>query len=214
MNMPKRPGPPPPTSHERMSARPWDASYQGERPAPWDIGRPQEAFIRVADSHGFVGPVLDAGCGTGEHALLAASQGLPVLGVDLAETAVALARQKAADRVIDAEFAVADAFELDRLGRSFATVLDCGMFHTCDVEERPKYVASLASVTERDGTLYLLCFSENAPAIGPHPVHQEELRGAFDHASGWNVVAVEPDLIRTTFMRDGAPAWFATIERR
>ncbi len=119
-----------------------------------------------------------------------------MLGVDLAETAVALAREKAVDRGIDAEFAVADAFELDRLGRSFATVLDCGMFHTCDEEERPKYVASLASVTERDGTLYLLCFGDKAPALGggPHPVHQDELRAAFDARSGWDVVTIDPDL--------------------
>jgi hypothetical protein len=44
-------------------------------------------------------------------------------------------------------------------------------------------------------------------------VHQDELRAAFDHHSGWDVVAIEPDLIRTTFMRDGVPAWFATMKR-
>jgi SAM-dependent methyltransferase len=205
----------PPTSHERASGRDWDASYRDQRPAPWDIGRPQEAFVRVAEADGFNGPVLDAGCGTGEHALLAASLGVPVLGVDVAETAIELARAKAADRGLDAEFSVADVFELDRLGRSFATVLDCGMFHTCDEEERPRYVASLASVTDRDGTLRLLCFGDKAPALGggPHPVHQDELRAAFDHHSGWDVVAIEPALIRTTFMRDGVPAWFATIKR-
>jgi hypothetical protein len=33
------------------------------------------------------------------------------------------------------------------------TVLDCGLFHTFDDDERPRNVASLASVTEHDGTL-------------------------------------------------------------
>lgn len=41
-----------------------------------------------------------------------------------------LAREKAVVRGIEVEFAVADAFELERLGRSFETVLDCGLFHT------------------------------------------------------------------------------------
>jgi SAM-dependent methyltransferase len=203
----------PPTSHERSSGRDWDASYRENRPAPWDIGRPQAAFVRVAAAPGFAGPVLDAGCGTGEHALLAASLGVPVLGVDLAETAIERARAKAADQGIDAEFQVADALELDRLGRTFATVLDCGMFHTCDDDERARYVASLASVTDRDSTLYLLCFSDLAPAIGPRRIREEELRAAFDSQDGWNVVAIDPDLIQTTFMQDGAPAWFATIKR-
>jgi len=59
------------------------------------------------------------------------------------------------------------------------TVLDCGLFQTFDGEERPGYVASLASVTEHDGTLYVLRFSDDGPDTGPHPVSQEELRAAF-----------------------------------
>ena len=100
--------------------------------------------------------MLDAGCGTGENALHVASLGLSVLGVDVAETALAIAREKADDRGIEVEFAAADAFHLERLGRRFDTVLDCGLFHTLDGDERPGYVASLASVTKHDGTLYVL----------------------------------------------------------
>jgi hypothetical protein len=94
-------------------------------------------------------------------------------------------------------------------------VLDagCGLFHTFDRDERPGYVASLASVTEHDGTLYVLCFSDEGPDIGPHPVSQEELRAAFKPSTGWNVVAIEPDRVQTRYHDDGAPAWFATIRR-
>jgi len=206
-----------PTSHERISGRPWDASYH-DGPAPWDIGQPQPAVVRLASEGGFTGAVLDAGCGTGENALhvasLRAPAGLPVLGVDVAETALAIARQKAADRGIAVEFAAADAFHLERLGRRFETVLDCGLFHSFDSDERTQYVASLASVTEHDGTLYLLCFSDDGPGTGPHPVSQEELRAAFTPRNGWDVAAIEADRIQTRFHDDhGAPAWFATIKR-
>ena len=136
-----------PTSHERMSGLPWDASYR-DGPAPWDIGRPQPAVVRLASGGGFAGAVLDAGCGSGENALHVAALGLPVLGVDVAETALAIAREKATARGIEAEFAAADALQLECLGRRFQTVLDCGLFHTLDGDERPRYVASLASVTE------------------------------------------------------------------
>ena len=37
-----------PTSRERATARPWDDSYRGEEPAPWDVGRPQPAVVRLA----------------------------------------------------------------------------------------------------------------------------------------------------------------------
>jgi SAM-dependent methyltransferase len=157
--------------------------------------------------------VLDAGCGTGENALHLASLGLSVLGVDVAETALAIAREKADDRGIVAAFAEADAFRLERLGRRFETVLDCGLFHTFDAEERPDYVASLASVTEHEGTLYVLCFSDDGPDAGPHPVSEDELRAAFDPSRGWKVAAIEPDRLQTRFHDNGAPAWLATIKR-
>ena len=83
-----------PTSHERMAGRPWDASYQ-DGLAPWDIGYPQPAIARLVSEGGFSGTVLDAGCGTGENALLVASLSLSVLGIDVAETALASAREKA-----------------------------------------------------------------------------------------------------------------------
>jgi SAM-dependent methyltransferase len=168
----------------------------------------------VAAEGGFVGAVLDAGCGTGENALHIASLGLPVLGVDVAETALAMAQAKAKNRGIDVEFAFVDAFQLERLGRSFETVLDCGLFHTFDGDERPRYVASLASVTDHDGTVYVLCFGDEGLDTGPHPVSCEELVAAFDTSNGWNIAAIEPDRIQTRFHGDnGTPAWLATIKR-
>jgi ubiquinone/menaquinone biosynthesis C-methylase UbiE len=170
-------------------------------------------MVRLASEGGFSGAVLDAGCGTGENALHIAALGLSVLGVDIAETALGIAREKASDRGIEIEFAAADAFALERLGRRFQTVLDCGLLHTFDGDERPGYVASLASVTEHEGTLYVLCFSDVGPDTGPHPISQDELRTGFHTSTGWNVAALEPDRIHTTYHHDGAPAWLATIKR-
>lgn len=208
----------PPTSHERMTGLPWDASYH-DGPAPWDTGQPQPAIVRVASEGGFAGPVLDAGCGTGENALQVASLGLPVLGVDVAETALATARAKAPSVALrltslEVDFAAADALQLQRLERKFETVVDCGLFHTFDRSERPGYGASLASVTEHGGTLYVLCFSDEGLDTGPHPVSQEELRSAFGPGDGWDVAAIVPDRVQTRYHDDlGAPAWLATIKR-
>lgn len=195
-----------PTSHERMTGLPWDASYL-EGPAPWDFGGPQPAVVRAAGS--FTGTVLDAGCGSGENALHLASRGLPVLGVDVAETALAIARRRASELGLDAEFLTADALHLERLGRRFDTVLDCGLFHAFDADERVAYVKSLEAVTK--GTLYILCFSDGEKA-GPHPVKREALTKPF--GAGWRVKAIVEERVRTRFHDEaGAPAWFATIER-
>jgi SAM-dependent methyltransferase len=195
-----------------MTGLPWDASYH-DGPAPWDIGRPQPPIVRLASEGRFAGAVLDAGCGTGENTLYVASLGLSVLGVDVAETALAIARTKAAARAIEAEFAAADVFQLQRLGRTFQTVLDCGLFHTFNGDERPAYVTSLASVTGRGATLYVLCFSDDGPGPGPHPISQDELRSAFTPGTGWHVAAIEAERIQTNFHDHGAPAWLATVKR-
>ncbi|MGV9678225.1 class I SAM-dependent methyltransferase [Nocardia sp. NPDC003482] len=196
-----------------MTGQPWDASYR-DGPPPWDIGGPQPVVVRLAAAGAFTGSVLDVGCGTGENALHIAALGLPVLGVDVAETALAQAREKAARRGIAAEFEVADAFALERLGRRFDTVLDCGMFHTCDADERRVYVASLAAATIVGGALYLLCLSDEGPNLGPHPVSRTEIEAAFGPGSGWAVEAVESASIRTLFHdENGASAWCATVRR-
>ena len=52
-------------------------------PAPWDIGRPQPAFVRLAEQGLLAGRVLDSGCGTGEQTLLAAAHGADATGVDV-----------------------------------------------------------------------------------------------------------------------------------
>jgi SAM-dependent methyltransferase len=200
-----------PTSHERLHGAPWNASYL-DGPAPWDLGRPQAAVLRLAREGAFAGAVLDAGCGTGENALHVAASGRRVLGVDVAETAVAIARAKAAERGLDAEFAVADAVQRDRLGREFETVLDTGLFHTFDGDERRTYVAGLAAVTRAGGHVFVLCFSDaGGESRGPHPVGEDELRAAF--GEGWRVVSISPEPIETRFHPHGAPGWLAKVQR-
>jgi 2-polyprenyl-3-methyl-5-hydroxy-6-metoxy-1,4-benzoquinol methylase len=107
----------------------WDASYTAGTSAPWDIGRPQPAFVRLADEGRLTARLLDAGCGTGENALLAASRGADVTGIDVAPTAIARARAKASERGLTARFEVADALDLGRLSLTVDTVIDSGVFH-------------------------------------------------------------------------------------
>ena len=142
-----------------------------------------------------------------------ASLGLPVLGVDVAETALTLAREKAHQRRLDTQFAVADALHLERLGRRFKTVIDSGLFHTFNAEEQAKYAQSLASAAEPGATLYVLCFSNEGPELRPHPVTRSALQAAFHIPHGWKILTINPDRIHTRFHTHGISAWLATIQR-
>src|SRR5215470_6342344 len=103
-------------------------------PAPWDIGKAQPRFVAIADR--VTGPVLDAGCGTGEHALFFAARGYRVVGIDFVEEAVRRARRKAAERGLAVEFLVQDALTLGNWGACFASVIDCGLFHVFSDADR------------------------------------------------------------------------------
>lgn len=58
----------------------------------WEIGRPQKAFIDVADQ--ITGSILDAGCGTGENALFFAKRGHKVTGIDFLTEPIMLAHSR------------------------------------------------------------------------------------------------------------------------
>jgi cyclopropane fatty-acyl-phospholipid synthase-like methyltransferase len=200
-----------------MTGGSWDDAYQRNQ-APWDIGRPQPAIVRVADAGELVAPVLDVGCGSGEHALLAATNGLEVTGVDISHLAIERARAKARQRGLSAEFLVGDALDLpaaQRLAPPFQTVIDTGCFHTFANADRPVYAASLAAVVEPGGLLHLLCFSEHTPGEdGPRRVTQAEIRAVFSR--DWIVDRIEPESFAVNAQWRGPQpnAWLARIVRK
>ena len=198
----------------------WDAVYAGT--PPWDIGRPQPAFLALAESGALRGPVLDVGCGTGEHTLMSAALGLDATGVDIAPTALAIARRKAAERDLAARFIVWDATNLAALGERWQTILDSGLFHVFDDADRARYVASLLAVLEPGGRYHMLVFSDRqGGSVGPRRISQAEIREAF--ADGWSIRSIQPTIMETNtgFLtsgdaddRRGAQAWIVEIERR
>ncbi len=96
-----------------MSPSGFEFAYQGT--PPWDIGRAQPAIVRLEEAGAITGRVLDVGCGTGENALYLAARGHQITGVDAAPTAIARARQKAAERGLPATFHVGDVLALGEM---------------------------------------------------------------------------------------------------
>jgi cyclopropane fatty-acyl-phospholipid synthase-like methyltransferase len=178
--------------------------------APWDIGKPQPAFIETADK--ITGNILDAGCGTGDSSLFFASRGNQVTGIDFLEEPIKRARLKAAERGVAVAFLVKDALTLADWGERFDNVIDSGLFHVFTDEQRTQYVHGLSIVLKPGGRLFLMCFSDEEPGNGgPRRVSKTELHQAF--ADGWEIESIQaykietrPNLQGFTFSEGGPKA--------
>lgn len=170
-----------------------EAMYNGEfrlpdgevMPPPWEIGEPQPVVLDLIDRERIVGRVLDAGCGTGLHAIYLADNGFEVVGFDAAPTAIQRARRRAAENRSSARFVLADAADLPPLGE-FDTVLDIGLFHVLDAERQAHYAAGLHRALKPDGIAYVVVFAQAVPV--------DTLRTAF--GAGWELP--EPERVSLT----------------
>ena len=204
--------------HYATALEGFTAHYRGN--PPWETGAPQPPFVAAAAL--VRGPLLDAGCGTGNASLFFAERGLDVTGIDFVEEAIRRARAKADARGLNVEFMVRDAMTFGEWDRRFASVVDSGLFHVYagapSAEKRGRYVRGLAHVLTPGGRLFLLSFTDAAAEGG---VSRQELLDAF--ADGWDVESLE--LVRgevnpafaaeqpDAFQPGGPELWFAVIRR-
>lgn len=198
--------------HDRSS---FESLYAGQ--PRWEIGRPQQAFINVADQ--ITGSILDSGCGTGENAFFFARRGHKVTGIDFLAEPIMIAKRKTAERNLSATFLQKDALALKDWLERFDNVFDSGLFHVFSDDDRRRYVDGLATALKPGGRLFLLCFSDAEPGDqGPRRVSRKEIEDAF--ADGWVVESIEPsryevrpDPKDTSFLHGGPKAWFVVARR-
>lgn len=198
------------TSGHRSGVPRFERMYAGTAPIAWEIAKPQPRIQELADSGAFHGRVLDVGCGTGDIALMAASLGLPTLGVDAAPTAIAHAKRKAAAHGIEARFLEWDALNLAGLEEQFDTVIDIGLFHCFADADRTALADSLAAALAPGGRYFMMCFSDKEPGTwGPRRIPESDIRSSFP--SPWHVETLEPALL--TINPGFARAWLAVMTR-
>ena len=192
----------------------FDSIYR-ETP-PWDIGAAQPAILELVDAHPPESPVLDAGCGSGDHAIALARRGLQVVGVDVVGAAIEQARAKAEaggpDVAARLELLVGDALRPSLLGRRFGAVVDSGFYHLFDQDTRDRYADDLAATLAPGGRLYLLEFAVEFDIPNtPLTVTGDELRARFTADRGWRIAELRPAQFLSRIAP--VPAVAACIER-
>lgn len=191
----------------------FDSVYQGT--APWDVGKAQPALSALLDDYPPEGPALDLGCGSGDLAFALAERGLEVVGVDFAEGAIALAREKAkslrpdAARLVD--FRVADALRPSRLQRRFRSAFDSGFLHLFEPTSVEPFVEELAATLHTGGRYYLLAFAVEFAPPSPRALTEEELASQFTPEGGWRILEVRRAVFESRIAP--VPAVCACVER-
>ncbi|MCU4972237.1 class I SAM-dependent methyltransferase [Halobacteria archaeon AArc-m2/3/4] len=120
------------------------ADYYFQPRAEW--GEETVAFLERIESRG--GPILDAGCGAGQHALWLQDRGLAVTGIDVSPNAVEAARERGLEdaRVMDM---FETDFERDRFHVVYALGTQIGLAGS--FAGLRDLLAEFARITDEDG---------------------------------------------------------------
>lgn len=173
--------------------------------APWSIGEPQPELAALIEQGKFHGDVLDVGCGEAAISLHLAERGYTTVGLDIAPTAIELARAEAARRgLTNASFEVADITSFTGYDDRFGTIVDSTLFHSIPVESREGYLRSIARAAASDASYFALVFDRAAlpevPGPAPSPVTADELREVV--SKYWVVDEVRPARIHANLPTD------------
>lgn len=109
-------------------------------------------FLEKELAHDRSRVILDIGCGTGRHAVELARRGYTVTGVDLSESQLARAREKAREAGVDVTLLLRDAAALEfDAGFDFALMVCEGAFPLQETDEKNFAVLRCAARALRPG---------------------------------------------------------------
>ena len=196
----------------RLLAR-WDSAYRRDDSPGWDTGRPSSNLQAVL-SEGLIKPgrAAELGCGTGTNVIYLARQGFDVTGIDIAPTALTIARDKAGTAGVKAEWLLADVTRAPNL-KPFDFIFDRGCYHGVRRTNAAGYVATLRRLTRRGSRILILAGNANEERhYGPPRVKEEEIRADF--SEDFRIVKLRETRFDSSQPGgQGALAWLILLER-
>jgi len=193
----------------------WDAAYRRKKLPGWDVGRPASELVQTIQA-GTIKPgrALVLGCGTGTSAIYLAGKGFDVTAVDVAPTALTLAKAKADKAGVSVRWLVADVVALPEL-EPFDFIFDRGCYHHVRRYDAKGFVSNVRRLT-REGSFFLLLAgnANETRHYGPPRVKETELVTdlaadfAFQELREMRFEGRDPN------RKSGPMAWYALLRRR
>lgn len=162
-------------------ARAWEERYRAGE-LRWDKGEPAPGLVDFLAAYPDLprGSVLVPGCGTGHDARAWAAAGFTVTAMDIAPSAIRLARERTpAELASRLEWRVGD-FLGDPPWRQFDWLFEHTLFCAIDPADRSAYVEAAARWVRPGGWFLAIHYLNPASPDGPpFGVRREELERAF-----------------------------------
>ena len=178
----------------------------------WEIDRPQISVKSLFEAGKFKGKILELGCGTAENSIYLNKEGFEVVGIDLSQCAIEIARKKAKKKNANIELICGDLFKHDFGVEGFDTILDSGVFHGFGDNARDNYLHVLQNLIKPGGLLHLIAWSELEPGQeGPRRLTRGEIQRFFK--SEWADITIVKTIYETNAHADGAAAWLASMTK-
>ena len=146
---------------EKIKQR-WEGAYKSGHytEMPWEKNRAEEDLVRLVEGKKVKkGSVLDICCGAGTHSIYLAKKGFDVTGIDISDTAIKTAKERAKASKAKADFLVGNAFNLKFREKEFDFIFDRGCFHHVPPKYRRRYISGIYRVLKNRGRYLLMCFS-------------------------------------------------------
>jgi SAM-dependent methyltransferase len=162
----------------------WEETYRKTPPLdlPWNSGMVDGDLRDLLEKDSLPsGKAYDLGCGPGNDAAFLAKEGWEVTAVDIAPSALDLARATARKAGVEGKikFLLADVLKLHPSGNA-QLVHDRGCFHTLPSVFWEEYRRTVAGLLSEGGTLALKVFSFKMPAgFGPYRFTPGEIQKVF-----------------------------------
>ncbi len=152
----------------------YELAYRISKPR-WDDDQIPPQVAQLVSDNGYTGNVIDLGCGTGTHSIYLAQQGFNVTGIDISQTAIQRALEKASQAGVKVEFIVHDVTRLDFIRGLYDMALDVGCLHGLGASDQQRYALELTRLMHSASTLLVWGMDSHPMGFGLTPEGMERI---------------------------------------
>ncbi|WP_408011617.1 class I SAM-dependent methyltransferase [Pseudalkalibacillus sp. A8] len=145
----------------RDEAQFWDSFYEDrEKGIPFFLDVPDENLVEYFEK-GLLesGRVLELGCGPGRNAIYFAENGCQVDAIDLSETALQWAKERAVKKQAEIYFIEGSLYDFEVEKGTYDIIYDSGCFHHVPPHRRISFLQLIRKALKPGGKFAITCFS-------------------------------------------------------